>query len=78
MLVPWRVQARDFIHQNPAGALAPLPVVLPLTPAPTAPTPMALAGRDVGLEEQRHVLLKRRWGCEGLLAPCSKVQCATE
>ena len=33
--------ARDFIHQNPASALAPLPLVLPLTPAPSLlPTPV--------------------------------------
>ena len=42
-------QARDFIHQNPAAALAPLPLVLPLTPAPsTLPTPVP-SGRWVGL-----------------------------
>eukprot|EP00887_Chlorella_sp_A99_P002448 scaffold10.g2448.t1 len=60
-----RPDARDAIHQNPAGALAPLPVVLPLTPAPTAATPQAAVGRDVGPEEQRQVLLRRRGSTVG-------------
>lgn len=39
--LPTCLQARDFIHQNPASALAPLPLVLPLTPAPSLlPTPV--------------------------------------
>lgn len=43
------LQARDFIHQNPASALAPLPLVLPLTPAPSgAPTPVP-SGRCAAL-----------------------------
>ncbi|PSC67685.1 paladin isoform X1 [Micractinium conductrix] len=58
-------QARDFIHQNPASALAPLPLVLPLTPAPSgAPTPVP-SGRNVSLDEQRRVLMKRRGSVVG-------------
>lgn len=99
--------ARDAIHSNPAGALAPLPVVLPATPMPSLPTPVpsgrcawALGGafhmwlgrqnsrdrwlrehvvflalgptpmhchgpREVSLEEQRLVLLKRRGSTVG-------------
>jgi len=42
-------QAREFIHLNPASALAPLPLVLPLTPAPSSlPTPVP-SGRWVSL-----------------------------
>ena len=36
-------QARDFIHASPASALAPLPLMLPLTPAPAQPTPVPSA-----------------------------------
>ncbi|KAL4440251.1 hypothetical protein ABPG75_003252 [Micractinium tetrahymenae] len=58
-------QARDFIHQNPATALAPLPLVLPLTPAPSSlPTPVP-SGRNVSLDEQRRVLMKRRGSVVG-------------
>jgi hypothetical protein len=58
-------QARDFIHQNPASALAPLPLVLPLTPAPSLlPTPVP-SGRNVSMEEQRRVLMKRRGSVVG-------------
>jgi hypothetical protein len=58
-------QARDFIHQNPASALAPLPLVLPLTPAPSAlPTPVP-SGLNVSLDEQRRVLMKRRGSVVG-------------
>ncbi|GAB4814185.1 hypothetical protein N2152v2_001231 [Parachlorella kessleri] len=56
--------ARDAIHQNPAGALAPLPTVLPMTPMPSLPTPVP-SGRDVSLEEQRLVLMKRRGSTVG-------------
>lgn len=52
-------QACHAIHQNPAGALAPLPTVLPHTPAPSMPTPVP-SNKDVSLEEQRLVLMKRR------------------
>lgn len=56
--------AREAIHQNPAGALAPLPYVPPLTPAAgalSAPTPVpSTIGRNVDLEEQRLVLARRK------------------
>lgn len=60
-------QAREFIHQNPASALAPLPLVLPLTPGPSCtlmPTPVP-SGRTVTLDEQRRVLMKRRGSVVG-------------
>lgn len=41
-------QARDLIHQNPAGALAPVPAVLPVTPMPSLPTPVPSGRCDSG------------------------------
>ncbi|KFM27931.1 Triosephosphate isomerase, chloroplastic [Auxenochlorella protothecoides] len=57
--------ARDFIHTNPASALAPVPGVLPATPAPPSTLgagQLVCPGREgvLSLEEQRAVLSKRR------------------
>lgn len=61
-------QARDFIHQNPATALAPLPLVLPLTPAPSLlPTPVP-SGRCAALAAAVHDLL--RSGSAAACATC--------
>jgi hypothetical protein len=71
------VAAREALHQNPAGALAPVPSVPPLTPAvagavggihgiSSAPTPVPYtAGRNVPVEEQRHVLMRRKGSTVG-------------
>jgi hypothetical protein len=69
------VQAREALHQNPAGALAPVPAAFPPTPAarggaaPLPPLPPAsasrAASRDVPVEEQRRVLLKRHGSTVG-------------
>jgi Inositol hexakisphosphate len=78
------VAAREALHQNPAGALAPVPSVPPLTPAVagigggsgtiggnnnisvSAPTPVPYtAGKNVPVEEVRHVLMRRKGSTVG-------------
>lgn len=68
------ISAREAIHQNPAGALAPVPMVLPLTPgvalAGSMPPPSSLADEKgdseyVPMEEQRNVLLRRKGSTVG-------------
>lgn len=74
------VAAREALHQNPAGALAPVPAVPQLTPAVTggpagignsngissAPTPVPYtSGRDVPVEEVRYVLMRRKGSTVG-------------
>jgi protein-tyrosine phosphatase len=65
--------ARDAIHQNPAGALAPVPAVVPLTSV-AAVTPVGVevhaplpehGERAVPLDEQRRVLFRRRGSTVG-------------
>jgi len=61
--------ARESLHQNPAGALAPLPSVPSLVAAPGVvgreiPVPSTI-GKDVPLEEQRKVLMRRRGNTVG-------------
>lgn len=64
------VQAREALHLNPAGALAPVPAAFPPTPAAAlaggggTPAPRT-AGRDVPIEEQRRVLLRRKGSTVG-------------
>ncbi len=70
------VAAREALHQNPAGALAPIPSVPPLTPSggvggtlggiSSASTPVPYtASRNVPVEEQRHVLMRRKGSTVG-------------
>ena len=69
---PDLASSRDFIHQNPAGALAPLPPVLPLSPKTSGGEGVlaAAAGPATGRntipgEEERRVLLKRKGSTVG-------------
>lgn len=66
------VAAREALHQNPAGALAPVPSVPPLTPSlsiggpgSASPAVPSSSGKHVSLDEQRQVLLRRKGSTVG-------------